>query len=87
MVLFALGAERFLDRTYLQAKSVVPTRRTLFFDLLTLGLTAALFVILSNIFQAPPASDKLDLGQLRGFQSHFINYLLGFMPWTVFASA
>jgi hypothetical protein len=75
MVLFALGAERFLDRTYLQHDSVVPSRSSLFIDLFTLGLTAAWFVILSNIFQAPSSPGSLSLGDLRKFQSHFIRYL------------
>jgi len=88
MVLFALGAERFLDRRYLQPDSPVATRWSLFIDLFTLGLTAAWFVILSNIFQAPPPNaPRLSLGELRGFQAHFIKYLVVFYLLDIFCLA
>jgi hypothetical protein len=48
IALFFLGTERLLDSTYLNIRSDLPTRGVLLFDLIWLGLTAALFVILAD---------------------------------------
>jgi hypothetical protein len=50
ITLFYLGAERMLDRKYLQENSPVPTRRGLLWDLFTLGIIAVSFAILANTF-------------------------------------
>jgi hypothetical protein len=75
IALFALGAERFLDRKYLQPDSPSPKAMTLFADLLTLASTAGVFVILANVFPAPAAQKTLKLDDLHALQSHFISYL------------
>lgn len=53
--LFLLGAERLLDRKYLQPRSELPTLLHLWFDLATLGIAAIWFVILANSFPAVPS--------------------------------
>jgi hypothetical protein len=48
IALFFLGTERLLDSTYLNIRSDLPTHGIVLFDLIWLGLTAALFVILAD---------------------------------------
>jgi hypothetical protein len=77
IALFFLGAERMLDRKYLQeSKPKPPTRAGLLIDLATLGISAAWFVILANIFQPPTGTAKLTIGNLHEFQTRFINAVL-----------
>lgn len=48
--LFVLGSERLLDLKYLQVGCQVPSAMTLLFDLVSLALTAAWFIVLANTF-------------------------------------
>ncbi len=63
--LFYLGAERMLDRKYLQPSSAIPKWNSLWFDLGTLGFAAAWFVILANTFPTfPPSQSTQSNGHL-----------------------
>jgi hypothetical protein len=85
IALFYLGAERLLDKRYLQADSKVPSRHGLLFDLLCLGATAAWFVILADTF--PNVSQaSLTAGDLRHGMRLFIINLLVLTPPTAFWS-
>ena len=58
LILFCLGAERFLDLKYVQLKSKRATWQGLALDLATLGATAGVFVVLANSFQPLPFADQ-----------------------------
>jgi hypothetical protein len=60
IALFYLGAERMLDRRYLQHDSPVASRFGFWFDLFTLGSIALWFAILANTFPtAQPSVDEV----------------------------
>lgn len=73
IALFFLGAERMLDRKYLRETCIdPPTRLGLWFDLLTLGITAVLFLILANVFPGQP----IDAKDVPRYFGYFIVWLL-----------
>lgn len=75
ITLFFLGAERLLDTRYLQADSRVPSPSGLLFDLFSLGLTAAWFVVLANTF-ADASKGQLKDTDLQAELGAFITNLL-----------
>jgi hypothetical protein len=72
LILFCLGAERYLDLKYVQLTGKAATWKALALDLATLGATAGVFVVLANSFQPPPTGGKLVDADLSRDQSVFL---------------
>jgi hypothetical protein len=72
LILFCLGAERFLDLKYVQLASKRATWKGLALDLAALGATAGVFVVLANSFQPPPPGVLLKTADLALDQSVFL---------------